>query len=68
VIHPRMMEFLLDGDPPTIELQRGQCCLTHGEHCWSAAEFEATLAWVAKFFSHWPRHVVGQFPSLEGRG
>jgi hypothetical protein len=68
VIHPRMMEFLLDGAAPTVELQRGQCCLTHGERCWTAAEFEATLAWAATFFSHWPRHVVGQFPSLEGRG
>jgi hypothetical protein len=60
VIHPRMMEYLLDGDPPTIDLQRGQCCLSRGEQCWSAAEFEATLAWTAEFFARWPQHVTGQ--------
>jgi hypothetical protein len=58
VIHPRMMEYLLDVEPPTIDLQRGQCCLSLGEKCWSPAEFEATLAWAAAFFEHWPRHVT----------
>jgi hypothetical protein len=60
VIHPRMMEFLLDGDPPTIELQRGQCCLTRGEQCWSVTEFESTLQWAIAFFAAWPRHVTKQ--------
>ena len=58
VIHPRMMEFLLDGKPPTIDLQRGQCCLSIGDHCWSPAEFEETLAWATAFFERWPRHVT----------
>ncbi|HEX6963582.1 MAG TPA: hypothetical protein VF175_17070, partial [Lacipirellula sp.] len=67
VIHPRMMEFLLDAEPPTIDLQRGYCCLTHGEKCWSVAEFEAALAWAAEFFAHWPRHITHS-ASLEGSG
>jgi hypothetical protein len=57
VIHPRMMEFLLEGDPPTIELERGPCCLTRSESRWSAAQFEAMLAWAQNFFGLWPRHL-----------
>ena len=57
VIHPRMMEFLLDGDPPTVDFQRGQCSVTRGEKCWSPAEFEESLTWLAKFYGHWPRHL-----------
>jgi hypothetical protein len=60
VIHPRMMEFLLDGDPPTVDLQHASCCLTRGEKCWTVAEFEATLGWAANFFAQWPRHVTAQ--------
>jgi hypothetical protein len=60
VVHPRMMEYLLGGEPPTIDLQRGECCFTDGERCWSVVEFEGRLAWAAEFFANWPRHVVGQ--------
>ena len=60
VIHPQMMEFLMEAEPPTIDLQRGECCLHRGERCWSPAEFEANLGWAADFFAKWPRHVVGQ--------
>jgi hypothetical protein len=60
VLHPRMMEFLLDGEPPTIDLQHAHCCLTRGEKCWSVAEFEATLAWASRFFAQWPRHLTAQ--------
>jgi len=73
VIHPRMMEFLLDGPPPTIDFRRGQCCLSPGEKCWSAAEFEAVLGWVQEFYALWPRHVIAELadrtesPSREQR-
>jgi len=73
VLHPRMMEFLLDGVPPTIEFRRGQCCFTLGEKCWSVAEFEAVLDWIPEFFALWPRHVTSptadriETPSQEGR-
>jgi hypothetical protein len=65
VIHPRMMEFLLEGDPPTVELERGPCCLTRSEACWSAAEFQAMLAWAEKFFGLWPRHLSATPPQAE---
>jgi hypothetical protein len=58
VLHPRMMEFLLDRAPPMIDFSRGQCCLSLGERRWSVAEFDSVLVWAAKFFALWPRHVT----------
>jgi hypothetical protein len=58
VLHPRMIEFLLDHAPPIIDFRRGQCCLNMGEKCWSATEFEAVIGWASKFFALWPRHVT----------
>ncbi|MCZ6810529.1 MAG: hypothetical protein O7D97_00875, partial [Planctomycetota bacterium] len=50
VIHPRMMEFLLGGDPPTVDIEAGRCCLSDGRHHWSPEGFGATLNWVIEFF------------------
>lgn len=58
VIHPRMMEFLLDGPSPTIDFQRAQCCLTTGSKVWTVAEFAATLEWTQRFFALWPKHLA----------
>ena len=55
VIGPRMMEFLLEGDPPTIEFRDGVCCLMRGEKWWSTGEFEQTIDWARAFFSRWPQ-------------
>jgi len=60
VIHPRMMGFLLDGDPPTLDLQQGCGCVSDDKQCWSPEKLLATLNWVEKFFSHWPPHVITQ--------
>ena len=58
VLHPRMMEFLLDRAPPIIDFRRGQCCLNMGEKCWSVEEFESVVGWASEFFALWPRHVT----------
>jgi hypothetical protein len=58
VLHPRMIEFLLDHGPPTIDFRRGQCCLSQGEKCWTVEEFQAVFDWASKFFALWPRHVI----------
>jgi hypothetical protein len=58
VIHPRMMEFLLDEEPPMIDFQRGLCCLSRGERCWTAVQFEQNLDWARRFFELWPRHIT----------
>jgi hypothetical protein len=58
VLHPRMMEFMLDGGAPTIDFRRGQCCLYRSQKCWTPEEFAATLAWATDFFARWPRHIT----------
>lgn len=58
VLHPRMMEFMLNARPPTIDFRRGQCCLYRDGKCWSPEEFAATLAWARDFFAQWPRHIT----------
>ena len=59
VIHPRMMEFLLDSDPPTLALGRGDCCISDGNGTtWSPEQFRSRVRWIHEFFEHWPAHVV----------
>lgn len=60
IVHPRMMEFLLGSDPPTVDIEYGRCCLSDGRHRWSPEEFRARLGWVEKFFDHWPDHVTAE--------
>jgi hypothetical protein len=65
IVHPRMMEFLLQGEPPAVDFQRGQCCLSRGERCWSGEEFEATLSWATEFFALWPKHVTSVLDEVD---
>ena len=58
VIHAPVMEYLLEGDPPTIDVEHGRCCLADGSDTWSAEEFQAKLLWVRGFFDRWPKHVT----------
>ena len=60
VLHPRMMEFFLANDSPTVDIELGRCCLSDGRRRWSGDEFHATLAWVARFIDLWPDHVTAQ--------
>lgn len=60
IIHPRMMEFLLGSDPPTVDIEYGRCCLSDGRHRWSPQEFRGRLGWVQRFFDHWPDHVTAE--------
>jgi hypothetical protein len=57
VLDPRMMEFLLDGQPPTLEFRRGQCCLHDRERVMTADEVAATIDFAREFFTRWPKHV-----------
>ncbi len=58
VIDARMMEYLLAGDTPTVDIENARCCLSDGSHRWEPAQFEQTLGWLAGFFERWPDHVV----------
>jgi hypothetical protein len=63
VIHAGMMEFLLAGDPPTIDVEQRHCCLSDGKRIWSPERFRATIGWAQRFFELWPRHVVCELQS-----
>jgi hypothetical protein len=60
VITPKMMDFLLQSNPPPIHICGGQVCLTNGDDSrWDAPGFERHLAWAAQFFSLWPDYTAG---------
>jgi len=68
VIAPQMMEFMLATTPPTIDFQRGVCCLYHGGVL-KPEDFAATLQWTVEFFEQWPRHVTADLaPGSSNRG
>lgn len=62
VISPQMMEYMLRTTPPTVDFQRGVCCLYHGGTL-EADDFAATIQWAVEFFEHWPRHVAADLAS-----
>jgi hypothetical protein len=59
VIHPQMIEFLMQSDPPPIEIVSGLICLASGNR-WEPPEFESRLAWLEKFFDLWPDYLTEQ--------
>lgn len=58
VIDPRMMEFLLAGEAPVVDIDGGACCFHGGNRQWTPQQFKAMLSWSKAFFERWPRHVV----------
>ena len=58
VIHPRMMEYLLEGRPPAVDIEQGRCCISDGRTRWKPEEFEPMLQWVSGFFDRWPEHLT----------
>jgi len=58
VIDPRMMEFLLESNPPTIDMENSRICLCDGRRQWAPDEFRTQLGWAREFFDHWPDHVM----------
>jgi hypothetical protein len=57
VIDPRMMEFMLETDPPVIDIEGGRCCITDGTRRWKPDEFRTRMAWLHDFLSRWPGHL-----------
>ena len=60
LIHPRMIDWMLDDAPPQFELSDGVLLIVSngGEGRWEPEEFEAAIAWTRTFFSHWPDYLV----------
>jgi hypothetical protein len=67
VIHPRMMEFLLQDSPPHVEIVRDVCLILQGSRIWDPETFERAPAWFEAFLQHWPRHLVEQLQIRQGR-
>ena len=61
VVHARTMAFLLDGNPPAVDIERGSCCIADDtKRRWQPADFRQRLAWATRFFELWPDHLVAQ--------
>lgn len=58
VLHPRMMEFLLQTSPPMIDVEGGALCLSGGRRRWEPARFESAMDTVRGFCERWPRHLL----------
>ena len=59
VVHPRMMEFLMAGEPPAaFDLREGHVCVTNGTRRWEGPEFRTGIEWMEAFFALWPEHLT----------
>lgn len=65
IIHPRMMEFLLETRPGLIDIENARICLADGYSVWKAPRFGHALHWTRQFLDHWPDFVVKDL--AEGR-
>lgn len=63
LIHPRVMQFMLEIDPPAlIEVAHGRLCLTDGVRRWNLEEFRTRLHWAREFVMLWPEHLARELP------
>ena len=58
LIDPRIMEYVLETDPPALELDGGLLCISDGRNRWKPEEFQGKIDWVGGFFERWPRHLA----------
>jgi len=64
VIHPRMIEFLMQTTPPRVELRDGVCLLYEYRTPWSADQFRKQLAWAHQFLDLWPVRLLAELNLL----
>jgi hypothetical protein len=64
VIHPEMMEFLLKGPTPHVEIVRDVCLILEGWGRWAPDTFEGAPGWFEAFLDRWPEHLTHE---LENR-
>lgn len=71
VVHPRMMEFLLETPAPLVELKDGVCLLWRGldewgfNSWWEPDEFRQYLEWAQRFFELWPEHLLAELKTRQ---
>lgn len=65
VVHPRMMEYLMNSPAPAIQIGQGWLCVYGSGSRWAPHEFEMRLEWLERFFALWPRHVMADSTPVE---
>lgn len=68
VIHPQMMEFLMERRGPTYDLNGGWFCLTEGAGVWTPQKFREMLTLGLSFLERFPKHVVADLQSRPTAG
>ena len=58
IIHPRMMEFLLADEPPTLEIRGNHCFIHTRQSYWTPEEFRTQIVWLQTFYELWPQHIT----------
>jgi hypothetical protein len=58
VCHPRMIEFLMETGPSSVDIERGRLCMTDGSRVWKPEAFGFTVSWAKGFLERWPDFVV----------
>jgi hypothetical protein len=66
VVHPLMMEFLLKGPTPQVEIVRDVCLVLEGRTRWDPDTFEGAVGWFEAFLSRWPTHLTEQLQPRQG--
>lgn len=68
VIHTGMMEFLLKGPTPTIEIVQDVCLVREGWGRWEPDTFEGAPGWFDAFLKRWPEHLIDQLRPRQETG
>jgi hypothetical protein len=58
VVHPGMMEFLLKGPTPDIEMVHDVCLVLEGRGRWDPETFQGAPGWFQEFLARWPEHLL----------
>lgn len=60
LLHPRMIEWMLDCPPPQFEVRDGVLLMVAGGGAgrWTPEEFEAAVNWASRFLEGWPEYLV----------
>jgi len=66
VVHPGMMEFLLEGPTPHVEIVGDVCLILEGWRRWDPETFEGAPGWFQAFLARWPEHLTDVLVNREG--
>lgn len=58
VLHPRMIDWMLEAAPPAFEVTHGVLLLMSGDGRWAPGEFQQALGWTESFLKRWPDYLV----------